>query len=267
LCLDDLGNTGSQSGLFLERMRKHFSYVGADWSQVEVIYARQVVSAERLKNTWELLAKWLTDTADLRRVLNICKLLVQEASAEQLEEMLGKKPRKLMTPAVVWSCLEHVLTRPDGASASGTSLSTLGGHDERGSWQAWQNVFRARYNKRVGHLYGPALHKISAMDQELAGSDVLAMAEHDSDRDLDWHSREEIQTTLRKDAGPVTDKHRILGWLVSQCLVLPTWLAGRDLKICGHQLREPRDVASLSTFSRDDVVREVAAHARDVLLE
>jgi predicted MPP superfamily phosphohydrolase len=267
LCLDDLGNTGSQPELFLERMRKHFSYVSADWSQVEVICARQVVSAERLQSTWELLAKWLTDTADLRHVLNICKLLVQEASAEQLEEMLGKKPRKLMTPAVVWSCLEHVLTRPDSGSASGTSLSTLGGHDERGSWQAWQNVFSARYNKRVGHLYGPALQKISATRQEPAGGDVLAMAEHDSDRDLDWRSKEEIQTTLRKDAGRVTDRHRILGWLVSQCLVLPTWLAGRELKICGQQLREPRDVASLSKLPREDVVREVAARAREVLLE
>ncbi len=266
LCLDDLGNTGSQPQQFVDRMRKHFSFVSADWSQVEVISARQVVSAERLKSTWELLATWLTGTADLRHVLNICKLLVQEASAEQLKEMLGKKPRKLMTPAVVWSCLEHVLTRLDGASVSGTSLSTLGGHDERGSWQAWQNVFGARYDKRVGHLYGPALHKISAAHHELAGGDVLAMAEHDSDRDLDWHSKEEIQTTLRNDAGPVTDRHRILGWLVSQCLVLPTWLAGRELKICGQQLREPRDVASLSELPREDVIRDVAARAREVLL-
>jgi len=267
LCLDDFGNTGGlEPNFFLDRMRKHFSYVGADWDALEVIRASEIVTDDRVKRTWELLAAWLTLQPELQGVLSICKLLVQQArDAENLQKALKKKPRKLMTPAVVWTCLDHVLTQRGRAGDLGTSLATLGGHDEREFWRAWQAAFGAQYGK-VGHLYGSALNKISAAPQEADAGGPLAMAEHDFEEDLNWHAMDDIRRTLGQDVGPVTNPHRILGWLICQCLILPTWLAGKSLEVCGKHLRGPRDLASLTTISRDEVVRDVAARANEVLL-
>lgn len=267
LCLDDFGNAEAEPAFFLSRMHKHFSYVGADWNQVEVLQARDVVSEERLRRTWELLAAWLIREPKLESVLSICKLLVQQArDAGHLTRVLGQKPRKLMTPAVVWSCLDHVLTRTEKPIPPGSSLATLGGHDERGFWQAWQAAFGHSYGK-VGHLYGSELNKISSeAKHEVETENPLAMAEPDIEEELSWRSMEDIRHTLAQDAGSVSDPRRIVGWLICQCLVLPSWLGGKEIEVCGKPLRTPADLVLLATESRDDVVRDVATRAAEVLL-
>jgi hypothetical protein len=106
LCLDDFGNVGSLPEPFLERVQKHFSYVGADPNQLDVQYAKNVLGKDksRLAETWEILSRWLTrNSLRLETVLRICKLLANAAGEDQIHQILQRKPPRLMTPAVIWS--------------------------------------------------------------------------------------------------------------------------------------------------------------------
>jgi 3',5'-cyclic AMP phosphodiesterase CpdA len=140
LCLDDFGNT-ILPGPFLDRIEKHFSFVGANASYLEIISAQKVLTEERVAKSWNILSQWLTEnSARLERVLNICKLLVHGGSEDHIREALSKKPRRILTPAVVWSCLDYVM---EAAAQDGqvTGLMTLGGHDERDFWHVWGEIF------------------------------------------------------------------------------------------------------------------------------
>jgi hypothetical protein len=141
-------------------------------------------------------------------------------------------------------------------------LLTLGGHDELDFWRVWAEIFDSQ--QEVGHLYCPELISISTTDGH--GNKLLAMSEHDPDQDLFWLSRNDIEKSLRSDVGTVHDKSRILGWLIAQCLLLPKWLREEEIDISGKKINSPYDLEQLAALPRDDVVREVARQAAEILL-
>lgn len=73
------------------------------------------------------LVKWLMGSDKLRKVLKESKLMDSENVAA-----LDKKPRKLLSPAVVWTVLK-LLTR----ERSDRDVITLGGEDEKPIWRSF----------------------------------------------------------------------------------------------------------------------------------
>jgi nucleoside phosphorylase len=71
------------------------------------------------------LVKWLLGTEELRKVLKDSKLLLPDDAVA-----LDKKPRKLLSPAVVWTVLG--LITKDIPNCNG--VLTLGGDDEKAIW-------------------------------------------------------------------------------------------------------------------------------------
>ncbi len=71
------------------------------------------------------LVKWLLGTEELRKVLKDSKLLLPDDAVA-----LDKKPRKLLSPAVVWTVLG--LITKDISNCNG--VLTLGGDDEKAIW-------------------------------------------------------------------------------------------------------------------------------------
>ena len=258
LCLDDFGNTTIPSETFLDRIAKHFAFLGAPYKDLDILSARDVLTDERLAKSWSILSEWLTENgAKLQRVLRICKLLVDD----NLQESLSKKPRRILTPAVIWSCLNYVIDKY-GQDGKISGLLTLGGYDERDFWHVWNDVFAKGH--KVGHLYGPELATITT---KTSTNRLLAMAEHDSDKDLYWASKDDIENSLSSDAGSPDDPKRILGWLLAQCLVLPNWLLTKDVTICKIPLRTLKDLSNLAGTARGQVVEESARLSAEILLK
>ena len=258
LCLDDLGNAKGDPNIFLSRMRKHFELVSASWGEVTQSSSKAMLTEARLQTTWTVLAQWLSSTERLDQALAVCKFLRLDASdamqvdPSSVKPMLEKKPRKIMTPAVVWSCFDLQL-KP--GEPPGPGWITLGGHDERLLWRTWREVFSTQYH--VGHVYLPELANLTSQ-----GSGNLNMG--DDDR-LFWESRDDILASLRLDASPPSDADHLLGWMIRHCLLLPETLRGRALDIAGHRMAHPNDVAALDSASREQVIGEVAKKARALL--
>jgi hypothetical protein len=254
LCLDDLGNVESDAGpTFDRRMAKHFDLVGGRWSDVEVDRATQVLTDNRLQAMWSILSRWLTRVAQLERVLVVSKLLgMDDADPDvDLRKMLERKPRKLMAPVVVWSCLEA--KRADMIGRGG--WLTIGGYDERMLWATWREVFGA--GDGLGHIYVPELKKLTSR-----GTGSLVMGE-DS---MYWASRDDILASLRADDNPPSDRSHVTGWLIEQCLLLPKILRGESLVLGGREIRMPGGIAVVDEVPRESLLEDVATRARDLLL-
>jgi len=84
-----------------------------------------------LANLGDNLVAWLMSSDKLSKVLKESKLLDSETAAN-----LNGKPRKLLSPAVVWTVLQLI------AKESGNSQTalTLGGQDEKPIWDAFPQI-------------------------------------------------------------------------------------------------------------------------------
>jgi 3',5'-cyclic AMP phosphodiesterase CpdA len=252
LCLDSLGNVDCDVATFTRRVAKHFSLVGADWSAVRVEDAQALLTPDRLRTVWTVHAEWLARESNrLGRVLRVSKLF--DPSLEGPETPLERKPRKLMTPAVIWSCFE--LLRVSLPKDPPAVWVTLGGWDERDLWAAWRDVFGSRDG--VGHLYVPELKGLGGDDGR-----PLIMAE----AAIHWESLEDIRRSLRRDTFPPSDGSHLLGWLLRHCFFLPKEIAGESLVILDRVVRAMGDIPSLDTCDRGALEEAVATQARDLLL-
>ncbi|CUH68726.1 5'-methylthioadenosine/S-adenosylhomocysteine nucleosidase [Thalassovita gelatinovora] len=144
LCLDDLGNpegyASIQSGVtdFKTRVeawvrKASNSTCGEAISENTILFSDFVKSPDQetddtvFARLGKNLVTWLLESERLKNVLQDSKLLDQDSSPQ-----LDRKPRKLLSPSVVWTVMECVVKN----LSDGQALATLGGHDEYAIWQA-----------------------------------------------------------------------------------------------------------------------------------
>ena len=264
LCVDDFGNVIEHDfELLTSFVQRHYSAIRQDWEKLRVVKATALISPERLARTWAILQKWLqAESMRLARVLRVCKFGSLEGpdGMSELPQMLAKKSRRLMTPAVVWSCLDALYPE---SSSTRAEIVTLGGYDEKELWDAWREVFGADW--RVGHVYNP---KLNDPGSGAASSRPFAMGGLTGEVDaLHWKSSDDVVSSIRSSPGGFSSASDLPGWLVRQCLLLPQVLLGGSLEIAGCRISSPEDVSHLDQGSRDAVVRGVSSRVAEVFFK
>jgi hypothetical protein len=172
-------------------------------------------------------------------VLRLAKL-VPLSGPLSLEGLGEKRPRRLLTPALVWSCLDYLHT-----TIPNRPIITLGGYDEKPLWGTWREQ-EISPSAQVGHLYAPQLDKIDNQH----GSIALHMASH-TQYSIEWESRDDIRKALDSEFEAGTDWHktnRLIPWCIKSCVFLPRFFSGQELRLqAGDTILEP--TASLETLS------------------
>jgi predicted MPP superfamily phosphohydrolase len=218
LWIDDLGSTDYRADPFRARLIDDwFTSVGGEAGKVTVRRFSQVF-AEHASDPWRLMRSWWGDGPDLMgNVLTVTKLLPTDG-AVTIDQLKQRRPRRLMTPALVWAGLEQVL------AASDTSAMTLGGQDERALWSTWASL--SDKARRVHHLYVPQLTSAQSGDATL----------HMSDQDVGWNSEQDVRDFIDRqlngdgDATPAAVR-----WCYMQCVQLPRVIAGsHPLSVAGE---------------------------------
>lgn len=217
LCLDDFGNPEGRQASFNKSASRWLGVVKSSPRKVERLLFSQIIRPKSPNGAWSKVQTWL-GTTDYRldRVFKISKL-----EATDLDELSKRRPRRLLTPPLVWTALEYLSKR-----YSGYKVLTLGGHDESELWQAWRDL-AALSTSHVGHIYVPAL-KEAISDQNR----TLHMAR--TGLNLIWHSKQDIKRAIEQDLGKGGDSFsegRLVGWCFSGCIRLPAFIAGANLAL------------------------------------
>lgn len=222
LFLDDFGHAEASTDEFLRAVKKWFKVVKGNYDSLEVRICSETIPHSQ--EVWTLLQNWFKhEKVTMAEVLQVSKLL-QNINIEEadLKEVAKSKPRRLMTPAVVWACLVSILKEMPNAR-----VLTLGGFDERALWNAWRRRANESFSFALGHLYVPEL-----FSPETAPGQVLHMARTkiawDSVGDIKEIFQEELS---KKGSENLKSLNRIVPWCFSGCVMLPAFLAGEKLKI------------------------------------
>lgn len=226
LFVDDLGEQNFSVEAFVGTLRGWFGMTGGNSSDLRVTTFTSVIpptenGGRNTARPWPTVRKWLGDTEyRMEFVLRLAKLapLSGPLSLDRLGE---KRPRRLLTPALVWSCLDYLhTTNPN------RPVITLGGYDERPLWAAWREQGISP-SAQVGHLYAPQLDKIDNQH----GSVALHMASH-TQYSIEWESRDDIRKALDSEFEAGTDWHkpnRLIPWCAKSCIFLPRFFSGQEL--------------------------------------
>jgi hypothetical protein len=204
LCLDDLGRREHTPEDFFSTVRRWCKRIHVD-TQFEECRFSDILGGDNPVEVWPIVQKWLGITEQrMLEVLRISKILKAEDSNNLTLNILAeRRPRRLLTPAMIWTCLAQVMAR-----FSDRAIITLGGHDERSLWGAWRSWI-VEGKTTVGHLYNPSL-----------GVEPI----HMSSANLGWSSRADITRSLEEDVrlSPNDWLHpnRMIPWCLSECVAL-----------------------------------------------
>lgn len=214
LWLDDLGNTKVYRYEFEHKIREWFQRAGGVFPSVIV---KTFSSVKENPFSWTMVQKWLAESNySTPKVLKISKIIKSIESEASIVEGINKyKPRRLMTPAMVWACL---LTMHNEFGES--PIITLGGNDEKELWNAWWDCSGIG-TARVGNLLGPELK-----------DDKSPIAVHMKETDLWWPSKKDIKDHLLESLADKGDKvwrddGHLVPWCINNCVLLPS-------RICNH---------------------------------
>jgi 3',5'-cyclic AMP phosphodiesterase CpdA len=218
LFVDELGKPEYENlNAFLDKLKSWIHKAGGDINNPSFRIHKYSDIAQRyaaLKtDTLEQLLKteiYCSDT--ILSIAKICTIderhheLPNDQLAKIVRDIARRRPRRLLTPAMTWTCLqtmyEEDVARP---------IITLGGHDEKVLWKTWRDCFPPEY--AIGHLY------IS----ELSGV-------HLADNTFNWSSSEDIRHDFNAAiASSSRDKYdfqySMLPWCVSNCVLVPEFIA------------------------------------------
>lgn len=238
LCLDDLGNQDYTTAAFFSCIRRWRLSVGMNDSFVEREF-KQVLSRDLNQfDAWPIVNKWLGETDKrLLEVLRITKIIKAEENDDiQVSTLKDRRPRRLLNPAVVWTCLKQIMQEyPD------RPVITLGGFDERPLWEAWRTSI-VEGNVNVGHLYIPNL-----------GSTPIHMSSQSAR--LEWNSRSDIEASLRSEITRAGETWRESGqmveWYLNGCVTLPDFVKSNCTRVVRNTLRPNANAERLlSSLSR-----------------
>jgi hypothetical protein len=218
LYLDDLGGKECSVEFFMDRVRLWTQHVGGDFEAIQVRLFSEVITSEVADSIWDNIHIWLGSTEyRLEKVLQIAKLLPREIGTLNWSDVVKQRPRRLLNPPLVWTCLG--LAKAD---SNGQPVLTLGGYDERFLWEAWRELTNSLEGS-AGHLYGAELAE--------PGTD-RAQALHMARTEMAWSSRDDILRALERDQQPNNaepfPRARLMSWLLLGCIALPRYLAGSD---------------------------------------
>lgn len=247
LWLDDLGTTKVQPHEFLDKINDWFARAGGDPATLKSSTFSAVKGDEI---AWKMVQQWLTNPTYMTpRVLQISKI-VKSLEAEDLLAGINKyRPRRLMTPAMVWACLVKMHHENNQAP-----IITLGGYDECGLWSAWWDCSGIQTAK-VGNLFGPELRDITAPSHSI----------HMKEIELCWTSKKDIEKILRESLVGLNenvwrDDGHIIPWCINNCVLLPSRVKTGipSIVINGNVYHSLDEVKLLSPKDIiDDIVKEV----------
>jgi hypothetical protein len=234
LFVDDLGEHDFSVDLMVQKLKGWFAMDGGNPNDLRTTHFSNIIpptedGPRETARPWPTVRKWLGDTEyRLDHVLKIAKL-VSRSGAPAYADLAGKRPRRLLTPALVWSCLEFL-----HSNFRDRPIMTLGGYDESPLWSAWRDQVMTP-TAHVGHLYAPQL---SEFDNQ-HGSIAVHMA--NPKYSLEWQSKDDIRNALDTEINSGTDWHktnRLIPWCVNSCIFLPRFFSGEELrmKIAGGEV-------------------------------
>jgi pimeloyl-ACP methyl ester carboxylesterase len=221
LFIDDLGQKDKPIDDFTRVLIRWFGSVGGRSENLVVTTFSETVSSTNSDafDPWPTIQRWLGDTEDrLDRILRVAKLVPRSDPSFTLQKLEEKRPRRLLTPAMVWSCLQHLRQK-----ISDRPVITLGGYDEQPLWHSWAS--QSLHSDSVGHLYVPQLSKVDGQH----GTIPLHMEREGAA--IEWNSKDDIrnalQAELASDAWHATD--RLIPWCLTCCSFLPRFLTNQEL--------------------------------------
>jgi hypothetical protein len=225
LFIDDLGEQNFPPDEFASQLSKWFAGVGGDTQKLKISKFSEIIpqddaTSDGLADPWPTIRKWLGETAyRFDVILKVSKLFPGSGG---LDELTARRPRRLLTPALVWTCLSHV-----NMASPQQPLVTLGGYDEKPLWEAWRDR-RISPNSSVGHLYAPQLFE----SDNQHGDTPLHMA-NTLRYSLEWKSKDDIRQALNQEFE--TDKWKEAGklvwWCLKCCVFLPRFFRGQDVRL------------------------------------
>ena len=198
LAIDDLGTKKYEAADFDGHIRKLMGLVSPDLTSLATTTFSTLFTQEDLPSKWTTLRAWLSrDGLQFADVLEVCRL-----RAGKSERDLFKRPRRLLTPVLVWTAAARL------RGTAGAFL-TLGGNNERRLWEHWHLSGHPRSD--VGHLYTPNLI--------LQSGEPLSMSEDE----WNWLTGSD----LRKDVDAAQGASEVVSdWLYLHCVRLPQRLSG-----------------------------------------
>jgi hypothetical protein len=250
LVIDDLGTQDYQRQPCVDRLTTWFSRAGGN-PDVLVTVALQQMQEEgtfpsELK--WQSVERWLgTTTWKFDQILRVCKLTGSDARLITIQELLEKRPRRLLTPPIVWAALATLVNRlrPE-------KIITLSGFDERPMWDAWRSWAPIEGRVLTGHLYLPDLRR----EMSNRESEPIHMA----NEPLAWNSRRDIRSALRNSraaAGEaVFEPNSLQAWALQLCVRMPGELGETDIfvEVDGQRVETLHDAAALDAEKFDDAM-------------
>ncbi|WP_050402607.1 esterase/lipase family protein [Bradyrhizobium embrapense] len=225
LFIDDLGEKDFDVNRFRDQLLAWLKKVGAEPQAVKVYTFGQVIAtahgeASPRADPWTAVRKWLGDTEyKLGPILKVSKLIKPNDKAIDLAVLSNKRPRRLLSPPMVWTCLSYL-----NSLSADQQIITLAGYDEKLLWDVWKDQ-TVQPLPNVGHLFLPLLSEVDSQH----GSAALHMEEPKS-YSLDWTSRDDIRNALQTEFnGPDWAQFgRLIPWSIRCCVFLPQFVAGQE---------------------------------------
>jgi hypothetical protein len=216
LYVDDLGNQEFSYETLINQLTGWFQKVGGDSdAALRIRQFSKVLDTvqDASEASWRMVERWLGRTHyDLEQVMRISKLWPSDG------EILKRRPRRLLSPPLVWAAMLTLHSE----IGNGHRLTTLGGYDERGLWNAWREL-AGEPTVCNGHLYVPEL-----LVREGPGASAPV---HMARTPLDWSSTDDVRDALIQDvANDSTDAfqspNRMFRWCLNGCVRLPEYVTG-----------------------------------------
>ncbi len=210
LWIDDLGNEDYTIDSFIPYLKQWFNKAGGKEELIDVRQFKEIHSSdnEHVDSAWEMLQNWLANDAyKTDDILKISKILPQKkeySSDFVIGELKKHRPRRVMTPAMVWTCM-LVLNQ----EKSSKPIITLGGYDEQTLWEAWRTCCGPQKMK-VGHIYLSRLTQTTKQGEQTV---------HMSKKSMEWASKEDIENefNMNKDGLNWTNLSSIIPWTINNC--------------------------------------------------
>ena len=99
----------------------------------------EILKNSEAQEIWELVQSWLgKSNYRLQEILHVSKLLPASSGANEgvgLQTLLARRPRRLLTPVLVWTALVWVMLETNARG-----VLTVGGYDERHLWRVWREI-------------------------------------------------------------------------------------------------------------------------------
>jgi predicted MPP superfamily phosphohydrolase len=225
LYIDNFGPEYNVSG-FLSQIKEWFQRVGGDPDKIVIKKYKDIVNQDKEKKR-EILETLLAEALSTIQVLKISKIYNENISPEDLINILDqKKPRRMLTPAMTWTCLKSLSEKEKGSS-----FITLGGYDEKILWDTWKTCI-GETEILAGHLF-------------LSELDGL----HMENTDFSWRSRSDIErafSNARKNDDSIdTSINSMIPWCINNCALIPSFVAEEEfLQISGYPCKTVAEVAN-----------------------